>query len=200
MSKIVLTLHQFPEGPRAGNYYFFLIMSKVKDYAVYITTARKATYTSMTGFERLNVVKSFYNSKGLSLPASLTTTTSKLGARLTQPEKIKIQGEYISALQAGNVSEELEARLKAVNNPNAVCTFTSCLSYSEALKEWGVDIVAARLIDALSVADNEEFHKNRKFEVPASVAVSEIPAFIKELQAIYDAAAETAETAETETE
>lgn len=175
-------------------------MSKVKDYAAYITAARKATYTSMTGLERLNVVKSFYNSKGLSLPASITVTTPKRGARLTQAEKISIQGEYISAMLAGKVSEELEARLKAVNNPDAVCTFTKCLPYSEALKEWGFDVVAARLIDALSVADNEEFHKIRRFEVPASVAVSEIPAFIKELQAIYDEKTKAVTETETETE
>ena len=166
-------------------------MSKLSDYAAYITAARKATYTGMAGQERLNAVKSFYNSKGLNLPASITVTSSKRGARLTQAEKISIQGEYIAALQAGNVSAELEARFAAVKNPDAVCTFSSCLSYSEALKEWGAEAVAAKMIDALSVADNEEFHKIRKFDVPAAIAVSEIPAFIKELQAIYDAAVET---------
>ncbi len=163
-------------------------MTKLSNYATYITTGRKATFSSLSGLERLNAVKSFYNSKGLELPASITVTTSKRGARLTQAEKISIQGEYISALKAGEVSTELEARFEAVMNPDAVCTFSACLPYSEALKEWGFEVVAAKMIDLLSVADNEDFHKIRKFDVPAAVAISEIPAFIKELQAIYDAA------------
>ncbi len=161
-------------------------MSRLTDFAVYITTAQKSSYSGLDGNSRLQVVKAFYRSKGLELPASITVSTSKKGAYLSKDEKMSIQFAYIEALKSGNVPEELEKRFAAVVNPEAVCTFAKTLPYSEAVKEWGPAVVASKLVDAFSVADNEEFHKIRKFDVPAAVAVSEIPAFIKALQAIYD--------------
>lgn len=163
-------------------------MSRISDYAAYITSAQKSSFTALDGSGRLSVVKGFYQSKGLELPVSITVTTQKRGAYLSKDEKIKIQGEYIQALQSGSVTNVVKANFEAVVNPDAVCTFSKSLGYSEALKEWGPAVVASKMIDSLSVADNEEFHKVRKFDVPAAVAVSEIPSFIKELQAIYDAA------------
>lgn len=98
-----------------------------------------------------------------------------------------IQAEYIKALQSGTVSETIKSNFDAVCNPDAVCTFSETLPYSDAVKTFGPAVVASKMIDALSVKDNEEFHKVRKFDVPAAVAVSEIPAFIKALQSIYNA-------------
>ncbi len=163
-------------------------MSRLSDYAAYITAAQKSSFTALDGAGRLAVVKGFYNSKSLELPVSITVATQKRGAYLSKDEKIRIQAEYIQALQSGNVSDSVQANFNAVVDPDAVCTFAKTLGYTDALKEWGPAVVAAKLLDALSVADNEEFHKIRKFDVPAAVAVSELPAFIKELQAIYDAA------------
>ncbi len=162
-------------------------MSRLTDFAAYITTAQKTTYSALDANSKLSAVKAFYQSKGLELPASITVTTQKKGLYLTKDEKLSIQAAYIKAMKSGNVSEELEGQFEAVVNPGAVCTFSQTLVYSEAVKVFGPAVVAAKMIDALSVSDNEEFHKVRKFDVSASVAVSEIPAFIKELQAIYDA-------------
>lgn len=162
-------------------------MSKIQDFAVYVTTAQKATFTSLDGNSRLNVVKNFYKENSLEIPVSVTVSTSKKGSYLTKDEKIMIQAEYIKALQSGTVSETIKSNFDAVCNPDAVCTFSETLPYSDAVKNFGPAVVASKMIDALSVKDNEEFHKVRKFDVPAAVAVSEIPAFIKALQSIYDA-------------
>lgn len=161
-------------------------MSRINEFAIYCTTAQKATFTSLDGNSRLNVVNKFYSEKGLEKPVSITVTTSKKGAYLTKDEKINIQSEYIKALQAGNVTPEMQGNFDAVCNPDAVCTFSETLPYSDAVKNFGPSVVAARMIDGMSVKDNEEFHKVRKFDVPANVAISEIPAFIKALQSIYD--------------
>lgn len=163
-------------------------MSKIQDFAVYCTSEQKATFTSLDGNARLNVVKNFYKENSLTIPSSITVSTSKRGSYLTKDEKIAIQMEYIQALQSGNITPELENNFKAVTDSAAVATFSETLVYSAAIKEFGPAVVAAKLIDALSVADNEKFHKIRKFDVPASVAISEIPAFIEELKKIYDSA------------
>lgn len=161
-------------------------MSKIQDFAVYCTTAQKTTFSAMDGNARLNVVNAFYQGKGLEKPVSITVSTSKKGNYLTKDEKIMIQTSYINAMQSGNVTPELENNLQAVFNPENVATFSETLIYSDAVKNFGPAVVASKMIDALSVSDNEEFHKIRKFDVPASVAISEIPAFIKALQKIYD--------------
>ena len=163
-------------------------MSKITDFAVYCTSAQTANFTSLDGNSRLNVVKNFYKENSLILPTSITLSTSKKGTYLTKDEKIRIQSDYIKALQAGTVSNEMQANFDAVCNPDNVATFSETLVYSEAVKNFGPAVVAAKLIDGLSVTDNEKFHKIRKFDVPASVAISEIPAFIKALQAIFDEA------------
>lgn len=163
-------------------------MSRINEFAVYCTTSQKSTFTNLDGNSRLNVVNKFYKDKGLKKPVSITVSTSKKGTYLTKDEKIRIQLDYINALKSGEVSDELENNFKAVTSPDAVATFSETLVYSDAVKEFGPAIVAAKMIDGLSVPDLDEFHKIRKFEVPANIAIDEIPAFIKALQAIYDTA------------
>ncbi len=161
-------------------------MSRIIDFAVYCTTGQKATYTSLNGTGRHNVAKDFYKSHNLDLPVSITITTTKKGSYLTKNEIILIQSEYIEALRSGAVSEELENNFKATTSPDLSVTFSETLPYKEALKEFGPAIVAAKMIDSLPVELNEEFHKIRKFDVPADIDIKEIPAFIKALQEIYD--------------
>lgn len=166
-------------------------MSKIQDFAVYATTAQKATFTSLDGNSRLNVVKNFYKENSLEIPVSVTVSTSKKGSYLTKDEKINIQSEYIKALQSGNITPELENNFKAVTSPETVATFSETLPYNEAVSVFGPAVVAAKMIDGLTTSLNEEFHKVRKFDVPANIAISEIPAFIKELEKIYKAATVT---------
>lgn len=160
-------------------------MNKIENFAKYCTTAQKATFTSLDGNSRLNVVTAFYNENGINLPSVITVSQSKKGVYLTKDEKIQIQSAYISALVSGTVSEEIENNFRAVTDSEAVATFSETLPFSEAVKSFGPAIVAAKMIDNLSVSDNEKFHKVRKFDVPANVAISEIPAFIKALETIY---------------
>ena len=170
-------------------------MSKIQDFAVYVTTAQKSTFTGLDGNSRLNVVNKFFEDRKIEKPVSITVTTTKKGSYLTKDEKLAIQSAYISELKAGKVSEETEKNFEAVTDPEKVVTFSETLIYSEAVKNFGPAVVSAKMIDLLSVKDNEEFHKIRKFEVPASVAISEIPAFIKELQKIYEEAKKQEEEA-----
>lgn len=163
-------------------------MSKLQDFAGFITTAQRATFTALDGNSRLNVVKDFYKSHELTKPVTITVTSTKRGGYLTKDEKLAIQSAYISALKAGNVSEELENNFAAVTDAEAVATFSETLPYTDAVKTFGPAVVAAKMIDALDVTLNEEFHKIRKFDVPAAVDIAEIPAFIKELEKIYKAA------------
>jgi hypothetical protein len=163
-------------------------MSKIQDFAAYVTTAQKSTFTGLDGNSRLNVVNNFYNEKGLEKPAAIVVTTQKRGSYLSKDEKLSIQSAYIAALKSGKVDEEIESNFEAVNDPAKVATFSRSLPYSEAVKEFGPAIVAAKMIDGMPVTFNEEFHKIRQFEAPAAIAVSEIPAFIKALQAIFDEA------------
>lgn len=166
-------------------------MSRLDNFAAYVTTAQKATFTSLDGNARLNVVKNFYKENSIEIPVSVTVSTSKKGSYLTKDEKISIQMEYIKALQSGNVTPEMENNFKAVTNPETVATFSETLPYSEAVSVFGPAVVAAKMIDCLTTSLNEEFHKVRKFDVPAAVAISEIPAFIKALEKIYKAATVT---------
>lgn len=162
-------------------------MSKIQDYALYITSAQKSNYTALDGNSRLNVMKVFYKENNLSLPASVTVKESKKGSYLTKDEKIAIQNEYIKELQSsGKVSEQTANNFAAVNNPEEIATFSETLPFGEAVKTFGSAIVAAKMKDALNVSLLEKFNKIRKFDVPASVAISEIPELIKELQAIYE--------------
>ncbi len=166
-------------------------MSRIIDFAVYCTTDQKSTYTGLDGNSRLNVVKKFYTDNGLEIPASVTVTTSKKGSYLTKDEKIGIQSAYINALKFGEVPAELENNFEAITNPDVVAMFSETLPYSEAVKTFGASVVSAKMIDGLPTKLNEDFHKIRRFEVPASVAISEIPAFIKALQKIFDEATKT---------
>lgn len=169
-------------------------MSKIQDFAVYVTTAQKSTFTGLDGNSRLNVVKKFYTDNKLEIPVSISVTTTKKGSYLTKDEKISIQSAYISELKSGNVSKETEKNFQAVTDPDKVVTFTETLVYSEAVKNFGPAVVAAKMIDSMPVSINEDFHKIRKFTVPANIAINEIPAFIKELQAIYDSATKPEKT------
>ena len=112
-------------------------MSKIQDFAVYVTTAQKATFTSLDGNSRLNVVKNFYKENSLEIPVSVTVSTSKKGSYLTKDEKINIQAKYIKALQSGNVTPELENNFKAVTGPETVATFSETLPYNEAVSVFG---------------------------------------------------------------
>lgn len=94
--------------------------------------------------------------------------------------------DYIKALQAGKMTPELENNLKAVTDPSSTATFSETYTYPEAVKALNPAVIAAKLIDALPVKMNEEFHKIRRFDVPAAVSISEIPAFIEELRKIYE--------------
>ena len=160
-------------------------MARINEVAAQITSAQKANYSALDGNSRLSVVKKFYKEKGLEIPVSITVTSSKKGNYLTKDEKIALQNSYISALISGNVTEEVKNNFDAVNNPDKVATFSETLPYNEAVQNFGAAVVAAKMLDGLSVSDNEEFHKVRKFEVPALVAISEIPALIEALQEIY---------------
>ena len=160
-------------------------MARINEVAAQITSAQKANYSALDGNSRLSVVKKFYKEKGFEIPVSITVTSSKKGNYLTKDEKIALQNSYISALISGNVTEEVKNNFDAVNNPDKVATFSETLPYNEAVQNFGAAVVAAKMLDGLSVSDNEEFHKVRKFEVPALVAISEIPALIEALQEIY---------------
>ena len=102
-------------------------MSKIQDFAVYVTTAQKSTFTGLDGNSRLNVVNNYYNEKGLEKPAAIVVTTQKRGAYLSKDEKLTIQSVYIAALKAGKVSEEIEANFEAVSDPAKVATFSRSL-------------------------------------------------------------------------
>ena len=161
-------------------------MSRLSDYAAYITSPQQSSFSSLDGNSRLNVVNAFYADKGLERPQQITLTSSVKGIYLSKDDKLKIQMDYIKALQAGKMTSELENNLKAVTDPSSTATFSENYTYSEAVKALNPAVVAAKLIDALPVKCNEEFHKIRKFNVPASVSISEIPAFIEELRKIYE--------------
>ena len=161
-------------------------MSRLSDFATYVTSQQQSSYSNLDGNGRLNVVNKFYADKGLERPTSITLATSTKGIYLSKDDKLKIQMDYIKALQAGKMTSELENNLKAVTDPSSTATFSETYTYSEAVKALNPAIVAAKLIDALPINMNEEFHKIRKFDVPAAVSVSEIPAFIEELKKIYE--------------
>ncbi len=164
-------------------------MSRIAEFASYCTSSQVSTFTGLDSASRLTVVKEFYSSHKLEIPASITVTTTKKGTYLTKDEKLAIQSAYIIESKTGKISPLTESNLDAVLNPDAVATFSETLPFSKAISKdgFGPSVVASKMIDSLSPSLNEEFHKIRKFDVPASIAISEIPAFIKELQAIYDA-------------
>ena len=161
-------------------------MSKLSDFAAYCTSAQSSSFTALDGNSRLNVVKDFYNSKGLELPGTITITSTTKVSRLTKDERNAVSYSYAIAVAKGETpSEEMLNNLLALSDPEKSITTTKSAPYKESIKEFGASVVAAKLIDALSVSDNDEFHKIRKFDVPASVDISEIPAFINELAQIY---------------
>lgn len=157
-------------------------MSKINDFAVYCTSEHTAPFSKHNGLAQLNIVKDFYKDNGLEIPASVTVTTSKNAGRLTKDEQIAI---YAAALKGEN---EALANVAKIGNSDEKVTFTKTYTYSELLADFAPAVVASKLIDNLSVSDNEKFSAIRKHTAPADIAISEIPAFIKALQSIYDEA------------
>jgi len=162
-------------------------MLKLSDYANYVTSQQKSSYGALDGNGKLNAIKKFYKDNDLNLPGQITLTSSTKGIYLSKDQKLKIYKDYFTAMQAGKVTPEMQQNVKAAENTDEVATFSETYAYSEAVKALGPAVVAAKLIDALPVKLNEEFHKIRKFDVPAPVSISEIPAFIEELKKIYEA-------------
>lgn len=172
-------------------------MSKLQDFALYITSAHTASFTALDGMQRLEAVKDFYNKKGLTLPPCITVTSTKKVAYLSKDERNAITNAVaLAAINGEEITVEMKQNVLAVNNPDATITTTKTESYKNAVETFGASVVAAKLIDGMNATNNEEFHKIRKFDVSASVDISTIPAFIKELQKIYNESHKT----ETETE
>lgn len=163
-------------------------MSKISNFAIYCTSAHESNYTNLNGVERLNAVKDFYKSNDLVLPETITVTTEKRVGRLNKDERNEISLKYaLAAAKGEEITEEMTSNLLALSDPEKSVKTTTSKSYAESVPFFGESVVAAKLIDALPTDKNESFHKIRKFAVPASIAVEEIPQFIEELRKIYKA-------------
>lgn len=157
-------------------------MSKLSEVAKALTSERTATWSQMTGAERLEAVKAFYRERNIALPTSITVVTRKPARLLTKDETIAIMAAAL------NGDEDARKNYELTKDPAAMIIIAKdCKPFGLAAAAFGPDVVAAKMIDALSVSQNEEFHKIRKFRVPATVAISAIPAFIAELQKLQAA-------------
>ena len=163
-------------------------MTKLAQIALQITSAQESSFTALDGNSRLEAVKNFYRNNGLDLPAVITVTTTKKASYLSKDEKMNIRDEYIAMLENGNDDETIRANYKACKTEDGTITFTKTVTYSVSVLEFGAAVVAAKLIDGLDASKNEAFHKIRKHSIPAAVDIESIPAFIKELQKLYDEA------------
>ena len=135
----------------------------------------------INGIARYESIKDFYRENGIELPASLTFVTTKNAARLTKDEQIAI---YAAALKGD--SESL-ANVAKIGHEDEKVTFTDTVVFSECVKVKGFSATAAKLVDGLSVSDNEKYNKARRDNKPM-FDKSEIPAIIKVLQSMIETA------------
>ena len=133
----------------------------------------------INGISRYESIKDYYTENGLDFPVSLTFVTTKNAARLTKDEQISI---YAAALKGD--TEALE-NVSKIGNADAKVTFTDTVAFSEAVSLKGYSVTAAKLVDLLSVSDNEKYNKVRKDSRPL-FDKSEIPAIIKVLQSMME--------------
>lgn len=164
-------------------------MTQLSKVAEALTSAQMVSFGAASSRERYQIVKSFYREEGLELPPCLTFTESRSAARLSKDDKLAIAAELIQAMQSGDAAtiEAAQANYKVATTGEGSVKTSTTYSLNEALDKEGPGRVALALKDRLNLNQVEKFQEVRKWRVPAAVAVCEIPAFIKELQAIYDA-------------
>ena len=135
----------------------------------------------INGISRYESIKDFYKENGIDFPVSLTFVTTKNAARLTKDEQISI---YAAALKGDSESISNAAK---IGHEDEKVTFTDTVAFSESVKVKGFSATAAKLVDGLSVTDNEKYMKSRRESRPI-FDMSEIPAIIKVLQSMMETA------------